>query len=371
MCNLIKDAYQLRIKSSTNEIAQRWKKVETRFQLKEYYEYKYIENKKIRYQNRFYSTYWSNLELGRLGEDAQDTEKVCKMIVERLLVKQMGINPPNKKMSNNDKLEVLFSYVKVLSRPFLNYQWRTREAIFYLILLFLEVVLDENIKNRNDIEEFIKKSKFKYSGDIKKLRDVCGVIKDCKTIKKNGKLEDLIITYSMLIIFIKQAMELNSNYIIRKRSVIKINQKYQEIKNGLKKFSDFELENKKDEINSILDFENLYIRYIKQLTSLSGDEKKCVWLEELLLTGNEPSGEVWKIDEDFIERYGIGSDLGKKLYIENTGVIQEALESLTTELYKRKGIDKTKESVEGWLEKIINDKSRYYLKSFFDILRLN
>lgn len=375
MCNLIRDARQLCIKSSTNEIAQRWKKVECRFRLREYYEYESDRYKRKRYQNRFYSAYWSSLELRRLGEGAEDTGQVCRMIVERLLLKHMGLDG-NKEVGNDlddsEKLEVLFSYVKVLSRPFFNYQWRNREAILYLILLFLEVLLNERLNSQYDYKEIISQSG--YFEDKTKLLKLCSFIRKYRFVRNNSTIDDLALSHSMLIILVKQAMELNSNYIIRKNNIIRILEKNNEIATRLRK-----IKNKvsymagddvyKDAVDSIQNFMSIYIRYVKQLTSLSGDEKKCVWLEKLLLTGSEYSSEI--IDPSFIKAYGIGSELGKGLYIENTKALLDALKDIAGEIPEKIETMNCDAYIKGRLPEIINDEKRYYLNSFVEILTLN
>lgn len=372
MCTLIKSAKQMREKSSTNQVAQGWKKVEKRFKLKAYSEYVLLEEKQERYQNRFYSAFWSGVELRRLGNMAEDPKTVYDMIIRKLFIDRVL----KQEVNERKKLELFISYVKVLSRPFLNYRWKLKEAIMYFILLFLEVFLKSEISSKNKMKNFVLNSEYGLNV-CDELYELFPMIKKYRKIE-NLSVEELVQAYDLLVVLIKQSMELGSNYIIRKDNIKNIMEKYQGI---LKAFDKLENKRKKEtekkvagnsylvQYKSILDFEFNYIRYVKQLTALSGDEKKCVWLERLLVLGTEfpldgESEDKKEKDRGFVEKYGISSRFGQMLYMENTYTVLDALYNLNTDLKKCKNkiIDKAV------IQNILEDPQRYYYKSFLDIL---
>ncbi len=372
MCTLIKNAKQMREKSSTNQVAQGWKKVERRFKLNPYSEYVLLEEKQERYQNRFYSAFWSGVELQRLGTMAEDPKTISDMIIRRLFIDRVM----EQEINEREKLELFISYVKVLSRPFLNYRWKLKECIMYFILLFLEVFLKPEISSKKKMKEFVQNSEYGYNV-CNELYELFAIIKKYRRIE-NLSVEELVQSYDLLVVLIKQSMELGSNYIIRKDNIKNIMNKYQVILKTLNKLEDRRIkENEKGfegnsflvKYKSVFDFEFNYIRYVKQLTALSGDEKKGVWLERLLVLGTEfpldEEGEDKKEkDMEFVSKYGISSQFGQMLYMENTYTVLDALYDLNTDLKEI-----TDEIINAaMIQNILEDPQRYYYKSFLDIL---
>ena len=177
-------------------------------------------------------------------------------------------------------LEELIAVLKVLGRPFLNFRKEGREVIFRLMLKMLDTLLNENDSADTGSD--------KLDDTLKKLWN-------------NPSYRIIIIT-----ILINRLVELESNFIIRKKSIQKIMKFVDSIRSS----------------NKRREFTVNYFNRIKQLVSQSNDFAKCLYLEHLLLYGYEYTGNY--MTAQFAEEPYIfnDSEFEWKLYLENTKILE-------------------------------------------------
>ena len=167
------------------------------------------------------------------------------------------------KKSEEEAFENFLSYLKVISRPFLVFQKAVKEAVFDLLLLIME-----NVLQQKSILQIIKKSNKSYlknsqiSKELKKLEKTILVKLDLK------QKQDLVL------LLMKQLCELKSNYILRAESMNNLIDFIYEIT------SDMGTENCKETIE---EFFAQYIVLIKRLTGVSSDTSKSLWLDRKIL----------------------------------------------------------------------------------------
>lgn len=196
-------------------------------------------------------------------------DEIEKRIIEDLFPESQGMN-----------IEEMIAVLKVLGRPFLNFRKEGREVVFRLMLKMLDTLLDE----ANSVD----------SGNEKL---------DCilKNLWNNPSDRVIIIT-----ILINRLVELESNFIIRKKSV----QRIMEFADCIRR------KNKRQE------FKVNYFNRIKQLVGQSNDFAKCLYLEHLLLYGYEYDGTYQSAE--FVAEPCIfhDSEFEWKIYLENTKILE-------------------------------------------------
>ena len=247
-CKLVTNFINLRNQSSTNMQYQFWDKQIKRHQPQE------IQNKmqeellanqstgRERAYRRMICSHLANEKLGELGCEKNDSEKVRKVMIE-LMTEQ-----------KEDQLEWIISYVKIFSRPFICYLKSSREAIFQIMLWMTDYIVNEyRLKNKCN------------NSSHKEIREIG------KCMAEQKEKSDSIIC-NLLLILMKRLSDLGSNYIIRKNNIINI----------LKAVKKFNISSEEKRA-----FKERYIGIIKRICCQSNDENKSIFLEYLLLCGEE------------------------------------------------------------------------------------
>ena len=134
--------------------------------------------------------------------------------------------------------------VKILVRPFFSYNYEIKKAILTALIDICEVLLSE--EDGKDIE--IKKLLENSDPSGKRMLDF---IKDC---------------------LFEALADIKSTYLLRKKT--------------LKKAYEFVLNSSYDD-SKILEFWHMYACYIHKIINSSGDETRSLWMEYLLLCGEE------------------------------------------------------------------------------------
>lgn len=360
LCQEVVDNYLLSKRSSLNALGKWFYENAEMCELRDIYK----EISKIAidsYENRnnflkLSSTHNMNKCFSALREKVNEESYVLMAIVEEI-TKEIKVN---KKYSD---VEILTSYIEVLSSPFISFRKSSREAILSLMLALFEIILNEKINTEKIVEGLINKmTTLSKSGlpmkiDVS-LREFFDNIE--KITDDDEKCKALIR------VLIKQSISIKSNYIIRRDSIVKLL-----CVSVKKKFDEMEKQKERKFIDE-------YLYHIKRLVASGNDEAKAMFLEYLLLTGREYSGVnstgIGKIKhigdrlssewEELLMLHCSSPEqvkmirksinlLSNNVYIENTQIIYDAAHDLARDLN---------------IEKIKND---YYFENYKKLLFWN
>ena len=333
LCKIVENATILRNQSATNVMYEYWDKKIVQHQVTEAEEFRnntekiyYNEERRKRAARRMLCTHITNERLDGLGYQKNDTRQVRKVMVALL----------EDRTEEGEAIEWIISYIKIFSRPFVSFRKSCREAAFGIMLELLEFMVTDLMDSLGRL----RKKRFSSHGELKK---VCSIIRDAKT--EWGQDDKL---YSLLLTLMKRLSELGSNYVIRDRNREKLYAVMESLNVSEEKKEDF---NKK------------YLGIVKRIGCLSSDESKCIYLEYLLLFGEEFISE--EAERESI-RVGLRNcpmlkeeqKFMKILFLENTRVLLDGIRDLADEY--RLG---TKDD-----DLLLMIKEKYYYENFRRLL---
>lgn len=211
-----------------------------------------------------------------------------------------------------ESIDELIAVLKVLGRPFLTFRREIRETSFKLMLTMLDGLLQE-----------------KQLNGTTKLERTLAILRNRPDDRQ-----------LMIELLINRLAELESNYIIRKTSIENILQYAEELQNNEH-------------------FVKNYLNRVKQLVVQSNDYAKGLYLEFLLLYGEEYTDGFEKNDMVSLENDTFINAFKRKVYLENTKLFSYGIEALAACMEGR-GINAKQ------LKKTLNDT--YYLDNFIEYL---
>lgn len=292
LCKYIEDCQNFCGLSSTTEMHSHWNYQMIKHQLRPMYLGYKDKNNSERVFYRMRCVHKANLEFDKMGLSINDENKVLDKIIEII--------------KGSSCFDELISYFKVLSRPFFTYHIIVKETIFkFNIYCAQYIFLGDNSLPQNERSTYI---------------NLFRIMRNVSDYDEDILIENIISSLSGL----------ESNYIMRKAIFKAIVDKYKNNKGLLLKFRTF----------------------IKRIICKNADEAKSLWLENLLVKGveNDTSG----IDNDFVEKYGVGSTFGQLLMVENTIIIHNAMQRLIIKLEKSISSSIEEDNVDALKEEIDN-----------------
>ncbi|MCI8373109.1 MAG: hypothetical protein HFI75_12110 [Lachnospiraceae bacterium] len=308
LCKIVSNVRMLRDASSTNIMYEFWDKkiVKHRMIDEEEYQQELAEQHDNSMQKRAYKrmlcTHIFNERLSDLGYMKNNTEQVKQVMLELLKEKANS-------RQKEEAMEWIISYIKIFSRPFVSFRKSSMEASFRIMLELLEFIVNELILSSS----VLKKKQFtNYKG----LQEVCRVLRDEKM--ETGKDTRI---YVLILTLMQRLSALGSNYIIRKININKL----------------FTVVNRLNiDQEEWQEFKKRYLSIAKRITGLSSDESKCVYLEYLLLYGEEYIDEE---TEKAMKKKGLPNNFGLQgdiefleiLFLENTRVLYDGIHDLAGE----------------------------------------
>ncbi len=330
LCKIVENAKILRDCSATNEMYEFWDKKIVRHEITTEDECLWNEEDDRRQQRasrRMLCSHMTNERLSVLGYKKNDKAEVKEMMLHLI----------EEKTGREDTMEWMISYIKIFSRPFVSFRKSNREAIFQIMLQLFDFITNEMQK----VVQNSSKISFKKYKDCQKL---CMSIWDAKI--EYGQDEEIL---ALILTLMKRLSELGSNYIIRKENIKKI-------------FDVVDSLNILPEIGE--DFKKRYAGIVKRIVSLSSDENKCIYLEYLILFGEEYVNEQTEFDRignSLPDEFGLSCEKRflNEIFLENTRVLYDGIKDIENEL----GDKITEKDI---LE-ILNVK--YYYENFATILR--
>lgn len=321
LCQYKEDQEQLIIKSTGTKVIRHFTRKATEFNIKNIViagnknekrgkeqENKENEERSVR---RFFAAHYAHRALQNCTN--KDT---AKMIIESLIEEDSLYTYQNYLReiwgTENPSAERKISYIKVLSRPFLNYHYAVKRAITELFIEMMNELVDDIIeKNYEDPN---------YYG-----------------IKSYDR--------AVFMALLSALSQNESNYIIRGKNIYKLyfcaaKLEYSKIEN--------EHEAHKDKTDLI----TRLICNIKQLISTPGDAIKSAWLEHLLINGYEyqdiNNKFLYKENEykynNIVNNKDEFNTFIERLYMENTPVFKDAINNLC----KRYDILRSENTIKDW-----------------------
>jgi hypothetical protein len=348
LCKKSVESKTLANNSSLNDMQQEWARVSDKLKAVNNNAFTCDENKKGNRKSRDRVIHAVKiLELFKKLE--LENKKISKDIILLFLFQEI-ISSSNftddldrNRLQVNENMKIAFeSCLKLLARPYFVYKYSTRKALLQALVFILAVFIEEtkvNVKkkrNNIDINVDIARSELeKYS--TYKIKKMTNWLKEVLFTSKENKIW-------LFKLLVEQFAEIGSTRILRKDFLVHVNNLCRESWFG---------KNDADDGLSCLD---TYRRAIDQITSVSRDESKSIWLEYLLKFGNEfQNGQF--VDSKFLyEIWNPRSKLGIGLFLENTKIIRNALKYLS----------KPGRSVADVLE-----EKNYYLDNIRTLLEIN
>lgn len=264
------------------------------------------ENQVKRYGQYMLASHRAKTLLDAVCDYTNTKEELQALMVDRLLPEDVS-----------DSLDELAAMLKVLGRPFLSFRREEKEAVFGLMLTMLDTLLEERIPQGEEKINVL-------------LRQIW------------ANDEHRIIIVKMLL---NRLAELESNYMIRKRSMSRILTFC---------FAHIADEQKRKE------FIDNYLHRVKQLVGQSNDFAKGLFLEYLLLYDEEYRKNVENRAVVSISDSGEAAYFKKNAYLENTKLINYGIEYLAESFSANSEF--TSESIINTLNK------NYYFDNFIQYL---
>lgn len=292
ICNLKTEAEKLYAASSTLEMASHWRNEKEKFRVKPLRKY-LLENKELsdekkeRAYRRMVCTHTIHTYINDRTHGNR-LPKAAESILQLLVTDYTN--------RSEDGFEYFLSYLKVMSRPFIVFNKCVKQAIFDILLLFIERQLTEYSMQK--ILNHIGKKKAYLQGSFIK-QNILDIEQNIfKNITEPKDKKDLTL------VLLKQLTELKSNYIIRLDNMNKI-ARYAE---GLSE----------DDRDSFYD---TYLWLVKLLICVNSDTSKSTWFDYVLHHEQEYKSKKkvsillpWQIRE--------------RMYLENTRVVFDGIEKL-------------------------------------------
>lgn len=204
-----------------------------------------------------------------------------------ILAKILGVEPKVEKLFQYDYLmetlrsktenilELIKDFLKLVSRPFFSFDFKVKLQVLTFLLIFAEFLINDNfrieaLKSQTDLMENKYKSFLFKDGRIDETFNLLNKIKRRYLVTKDKQidfLQDCIID---------NLVELRSTYMMRKTTIAKlIGFLSVDEYNGCKEHSKAQA------------FWMEYVAGIHQILDCNSDETRSLWLEYLLISGNE------------------------------------------------------------------------------------
>ena len=255
-CKLLKDSKQLLVRSSTYNASRFWSKKINDNLPKSFQKIAYDDHSEESYLKFVLSHIIKNLFDINTKTDViiykEMLDELCLFIIDANYVGQY--NEPIKRISeclipSSIRTEIVLKcFIKIISRPFITYNHKIKWAAYRFLICFAEGILSDS-----------------YTTDIfgEMIR---------KYLEETFKADELV--FFLMDTVFEALTDLNSTYLLRKTTIKKVLDYIENI-------------NKQRSPNIFKDFWLQYSHYIQRLINLGSDETRSLWLENLLLSGDE------------------------------------------------------------------------------------
>ena len=316
LCNLHREADRMRKMSSTKLLYDKWGDKRRRFRLRSLEEHKANTGGDQAGPHGFFRMAATHTAGIALSGAALYDKRTAFLRMASLMLKDLEERPGDEE----ERREFFFSYLKVISRPFLIFHKTVKEAVLDMLLVLMERCLGRGMEEIKDSLSGLEDKQYLCEepvyGTLSSLAEHAGQI-------VRGREADY------LKILISQLTELKSNYTLRMEKMDAILDKVHTLTNG-------------DEAEE-LEFYAFYLMQIKRLTSISSDTSKSLWLTR----------EIYRV---------YGADKGRTIpqlvelvILENTRVLFDAASKLADSLPPgRDGSPDAEKQIGEFLETLYN-----------------
>lgn len=342
LCKVVENSVTLRDQSATNRMYEYWDKKIVYHQVKKPEECReiYLGDAETRQRaiRRMLCTHEINEHLKKIGYLRNETDQVKSGMLKLM----------SRRKDSEDAIEWIISYIKIFSRPFVSFRKSCQEASFAIMLELMEFMTKELCKN----DSKLKNNRFTKYGDLK---DLCCAIRDAVIKWEQGDK-----VFSLFLILMQRLSVLGSNYVIRKENI-----------SNLFSFVDMFMRKSYIPKEKWQKFIQKYISIVKRIVCLSSDENKCIYLEHIILFGEEygkrdKEKEIVESESNrefaFSLPQGTALSKGKEfveiLFLENTRVLYDGIHDLNREMTAGISLNSLSQQL----------KDKYYFKNFTRLL---
>lgn len=254
LCNLYRGAERMREMSSTKLLYDKWGEKKNRFRLRTLEDHRTAVQEGQSGQHGFYrlaATHTAGIVLSGAALYEKHTAFLC---MADLMLEDLTSRTGDEDV----RREFFFSYIKVLSRPFLIFHKTIKEAVLDLLLILMEHCLGSGMDGiKLSLEKLDAKRYLCEEPIYETLNSLVGQVDE---IVRGHEVDYLKILMSQL-------TELKSNYVLRMEKMDAI----------LRKMEAFIDEGEAGSQGKWA-FYAFYLMQIKRLTSISSDTSKSLWL---------------------------------------------------------------------------------------------
>jgi hypothetical protein len=318
LCNLYREADRMRKMSSTKLLYDKWGDKRRRFRLRSLEEHKADTEGGQTGQHGFFRMVAMHTAGIALSGTALYDKRTAFLRMANLMLEDLK----GRSGDEEERQEFFFSYLKVISRPFLIFHKTVKEAVMDLLLVLMEHCLGRRM---DEIRDSLSKLEDKqYLCEESVYGTLSSLVKHADQIVKGCEADYLKILMSQL-------TELKSNYALRMEKMDAILDKINTLTGG-------------DEDRN-REFYAFYLMQVKRLTSISSDTSKSLWLTREIhqVYGTEQGRTIPQLVELVI--------------LENTRVLFDAASKLTDSLTSgRDGNLDAEKQVGEFLETLYNTR---------------
>lgn len=261
-------------------------------------------------------------------------------------------------------VEYLISYLKVLTRPFLVFRKSTLEAIFKIILEFMELFINKideqpldqipsELRNISKLLDALLNEEWGWPETNKQINLFENPSKEDSPIPNVELQEDERdkinkLAQDLFKILISRMSTLGSKYLIRKENLLRIRECAQKI--GL------------DEKG----FDLFYLAQIKRLITLNKDESIELWLDSLLSTGEESFNPENPLTDHYGQPFSLEKSFYRDLFLENTHIIHDAIQEMSQKI-----TEPVEQANSNMASKVQDNLKHYFFDNFVKLRSLH
>lgn len=264
-------------------------------------------------------------------------------------------------------VEYTISYLKVLTRPFLVFRKSTLEAIFKIVLEFMELFINKidekrieyipaDFQNINKLLNTLLYKEWEWPESNEQMELFKNPSKTDiplpessihVALHEDDKIRIDNLSQDLFKCLLSRLSVLGSKYLIRKDNLIKIRECAREIELTEKGFDLF------------------YLEQIKRLITLNKDESIELWLDILLSTGEEYFALTHQSTKENIQTFSLKDTFYRNLFLENTHIIHDAIRELFQKI-----TENDEHNFEDISVNLVQDNLKHYFFDNFVQLRL-
>lgn len=286
-CKLEINAKKLLKRSATRNIANYWADKAHRYTVQGYSKYASVHNianrdkafHKLILSHITQNVFFNDNEYFNLGNIYDSILTVLAEILgeEPVLGVSFQYDLLMQELRQDGELELLKDFLKLISRPFFSFDFKVKLQVLTLLLIFSEFLVSDGDLSSQMLEESetLRSSSYKaFLFEKGRIDETFRLLKTVKTTYLHSKEYQINFFRDCLL---DSLVELRSTYMMRKTTMAKV-LRFLLVKEPSGKIQEHELAE---------DFWKEYVAGIHQILDCNSDETRALWLEYLLISGEE------------------------------------------------------------------------------------